>query len=1124
MKLDDGQIRLSASDLMRFMACAHATALDLQRLQGSGPDPVEDSADAELLQRHGDAHEADHLRHLAEQGRSIARIETEGASFDRAVADTLTALRTGPEVIFQGALEGGMWGGYSDFLERVDRPSDLGGFSYEVVDTKLKRKPAPGHVLQLVLYSDLLAQVQGIVPDRAHVQLGNGQRFSFRLSEYAAYARAARQRLERFVADPQPTRPVPCKTCGLCRWREHCQQVWENEDSLFQVANITRPQVQRLEAAGITTMAALAERTERVPRIAGPTLDKLVTQARLQQARKSGPPKAELRPPVAGKGFDLLPRPQAGDLFYDIEGDPFYREGGAEGLEYLHGVWDGAEFTAFWAHDHVAEKDALIRLFAFFSDRLAAHPRARIYHYAPYEITALKRLCTQYGVGEAQLDRWLREGRFVDLYAVVRGGIIASEKSYSIKDMEAFYDIARTGEVKTAGGSVVAYEAWRETGDQGILDEIEDYNRIDCISTEKLRDWLLGLRPDRATWHELGKATTDKTDEADAEADLLRDRLAGADLPEDRRKLLYDLGQFHRREAKPAAWAVFDAAGKDFDDLADDLDCLAGLRATGPAQPVKSSVERSYRYPFQETKLRRDATACVDRGDGSMGSVTIAAMDRAARTVTLKVGNKNADLLRDRLDLLPNFAINPHPIPSAIAAVIADQCGPRRNRAADDLLARAAPRFAGPSPLRATGDPVERLIAAVGAMDDTVLPVQGPPGTGKTHVTARAILSLVRKGKRVGVASNSHEAIRNVLMGCIMALADDDIDLTVEDLTIAHKDKTGAAPLPEEFQAIRQTRSSGDPLHTSAHVVGGTAWLFARDDLADAFDYLFVDEAGQVSLANALAMTRAARNLVLVGDPRQLPQVIQGAHPHPADLSCLDWIIGDAPVLPPDRGLYLNTTRRMHPDVTAYVSDQFYAGTLTAHSDTARQAVMVDGLPRAGAFLVPVPHEGRAQDCPEEVAAIRAMVDRLLGGSWTDKTGATRPITRSDIIVVAPYNAQVNALTEALEGVRVGTVDRFQGQEAPIALISMTASSATETSRGLDFLLSRERLNVAISRAKALSLVFASPQLAATPCDTVEQMRLVNALAALETIGGDGEWPRRRSDPTRSRADAGKTV
>ena len=1097
MKRDGEDIRLSASDLMRFMSCTHASALDLAHLQGRGPNPVEDSADAALLQAHGDAHEAAHLERLRSQGRSVVSIETQGVPFNAAVEATRSALAEGPDVVFQGALEGGMWGGYSDFLERVDLPSTLGPFSYEVTDTKLKRKPAPGHVLQLVLYSDLLAAVQGRAPDRAHVELGTGERFSFQLSEYAAYARSARQRLESFVASPGDTRPVPCSSCGLCRWREHCAEVWESEDSLFGVAGISKQQVRKLESAGIRTMRSLAESYEHVPNIAAETLSALRAQARLQEARKSGPPRAELRPRVEGKGFDLLPEPEDGDLFYDIEGDPFYREGQTEGLEYLHGVWDGQEFITFWAHDHAEERQSLTGLFSYFADRISAFPKARIYHYAPYEITALRKLCTRHGVGEAQLDQWLREGRFVDLYAVVRGGIIASEKSYSIKDMEAFYALERSGEVTTSGGSVVAYEEWRECGDQKILDEIEDYNRIDCISTQELRDWLMLQRPGDAVWNRLSAPTLEQdTAPSDPEEESLKAQLTASDLPEDRQRILFDLGRFHPREKKPAAWAVFDAVSRTFDELADDLDCLAGLRAKGPIQSVKQSIERVYEYPFQGTKLRKGSSVSAARGDGTVVGLTLTAIDKKRREVTVKVSLRQEFDLPERLDLLPAFALQTKVIEEAIAAVIDDQCGDRTHRVATDLLSRSGPRFLGASPLVASDDPVQRLCAAVEAMDDTVLPVQGPPGTGKTYVTARAILQLVRQGKRVGVSSNSHEAIKNVLMGCVDAL--EESNMRAGDIDFAYKGKAGDDPLPEGYEVIQVTKKPDDRRHREACVVGGTAWLFSRGDLEKSFDYLFLDEAGQVSLANAVAMTRAAHNLVLVGDPRQLPQVIQGSHPPPAHMSCLDWIIGEHAVLPADRGVYLDITRRMHPDLCQYISEQIYEGTLNAHEDTARQRVDVDGLPNAGARLVPVEHDGCSQESEEEVAAIVAMVDRLLEGNWTDKDGTMRAIQRDDIIVVAPYNAQVNALSEALPGVRVGTVDKFQGQEAPVALVSMTASSADETPRGLDFLLSRERLNVAVSRAKALSLVFASPRLIETPCTTLEQMRLVNTLAGLQ--------------------------
>ncbi|PZX28430.1 TM0106 family RecB-like putative nuclease [Rhodobacter capsulatus] len=1080
-------ILFSATDLMRFMGCAHATTLDLMHLRGEGPEPGEESEDAALLQKQGDAHEAAHLAKLKAAGKVVVEIPRGDLLADAQA--TRAALAQGAEVVFQGAFLSGNWGGWSDFLLRVDRPSALGPFSYEVADTKLKRSPHPKHVLQLVLYSDLLTEVQGFAPEFTHVELGTGERATLRLAGYVHYARAARGRLESFVAAPMPTRPVPCADCGLCRWADHCESLWQAEDSLFNVANISRGQVKKLEVAGINTMAALAEVDRPVRGMAERTLARLVTQARLQHARTTGAPSFELRAPEPGKGFDLLPAPQPGDLFYDIEGDPHY-EGG---LEYLHGVWCDGQFRAFWAHDHASEAKALAALLAFFRARLEAFPAARIYHYAAYEITALRRLSTKYGIGEAFLDRLLRERRFVDLFAVVRGGLIGSERNYSIKSMEAFYGRVREGEVKTAGGSVVAYERWRETGEHQILDEIEDYNRIDCISTEELRDWLVGIRP-AGPWPTLAPDAGLKEAEEDADAQALHAALVASALPEDRQALLFNLGLFHKREAKPAQWAVFDSASKDEDDLLDDLDALAGLEAIGPIEQVKRSFARSYRFPLQETKLRPGKGATVPVFDGPPISVGITALDRRARQVTVKAGPGKDHLLGNRMNLHPDWPLDPKPIPAALRDVIADQRGPRAWRAVDDLLSRAAPRLKT-DPLKSVADPVSGTIAAVGAMDETVLPIQGPPGTGKTHVTARAILSLVRKGARVGVTSNSHEAIRNVLMGCLRALEEEDLPIALD---LVHKTSGEDDGYPDACP-VRRTNSN-DEAAGGRHVVGATAWFFSRDENVQAFDWLFVDEAGQVGLANMVAMGRAARNIVLVGDPRQLPQVIQGAHPEPANLSCLDWMLGEHATVPPDRGIFLPVSRRMHPDVCRFISDQVYEGRLTSHPDTARQAVRGTRFPEAGAFWVPVPHEGNAQIAAEEVEAIRAAVADLLKGTWTDKDSTTRPMRASDIIVVAPYNAQVNALRDALpDAIRVGTVDKFQGQEAPVCLVSMTASSAEETSRGMEFLFSLNRINVAVSRAKGLALVFGAPRLREAKCETVEQMRLVNTLCALNT-------------------------
>lgn len=1077
---------------MRFMGCTHATALDLAYMRGAGPTPREDSEDAALLQRQGDAHEAAHLAKLKASGLSVVEI-TRSDLADNA-QHTRTVLAEGPQVVFQGALLGDNWGGWSDFLERVERPSDIGPFSYEVTDTKLKRRPHPKHVLQLVLYSDLLTQVQGVAPEFAHVELGDGRRARLRLANYQAYARMARQRLEAFLRNPAPTRPIPCADCALCRWGDHCESQWQAEDSLFNVANISRSQVKKLEAVGITTMEVMAGLDHPIRGMADTTRARLVTQARLQHARKTGAPAFELRAPEPGKGFDLLPAPQPGDIFYDIEGDPHY-EGG---LEYLHGVWLDGRFKAFWAHDHAAEARALSDLLDFFRQRLAAFPEARIYHYASYEITALQRLTAKYGIGEAFLDRLLRERRFVDLFAVVRGALIGSEANYSIKSMEAFYGRVREGEVKTAGGSVVAYERWRETGEQQILDEIEAYNRIDCISTEELRDWLVSIRP-AAPWSVLAADASDKEVEEDADTQALRGRLAASGLPQERQDMLINLGLFHKREAKPAQWAVFDSASKDEDDLIDDLDALAGLEAIGPAEPVKRSMFRRYRFPPQETKLRAGSKATVPVVDGPPASVSIEELDRSKRTIAVKAGPSKAHLLADRLTLHPDWPINTDVIAEALRDVIEDQCGARRLTALDDLLARAAPRLAaGPRADVLDGaDPLTGTIAAIAAMDATVLPIQGPPGTGKTYVTARAILSLVRQGYRVGVASNSHEAIRNVLMGCLAAQGDGD-----PVLCIGHKVSSGEDGYPEGCTGVTRATANDDSLWRRAHVIGGTAFFFARPEHEQTLDWLFVDEAGQVGLANMVAMGRCARNIVLVGDPRQLPQVIQGAHPDPANLSCLEWMLGENATIPPDRGIFLPVSRRMHPDICAFISRQVYEGRLISAPETAVQSLRGKSCPEAGAYWMPVAHEGNAQIAAEEVAAIQARIEDLLSGTWTDKDGTTRPLRPADIIVVAPYNAQVSALQDALPAaIRVGTVDKFQGQEAPICLVSMTASSVEETPRGMDFLFSLNRINVAVSRAKVLALVFGAPRLREAKCDTVEQMRLVNTLCALPEFG-----------------------
>ncbi|PZQ23538.1 MAG: hypothetical protein DI569_03530 [Sphingopyxis macrogoltabida] len=1109
MRMIDDALRLSASDLMRFKGCRHATTLDLRLIEAGDIAPCEDGEEAELLQKQGDAHELAFLDALKAQSINVVEIPKDGITLEESVRLTREAMAAGPDVIFQGALLGGAWGGYSDFLERVERPSDLGSWSYEVVDTKLKRKPDPKHILQLSLYSDLIADLQGVRPEAAHLQLGDGTRFTVRLADVASYARHARAVFETFLADRPETRPEPVSSCGLCRWKEHCRDESDKADSLALVAGMTRSQRGKVEAAGIETLGGLAVHDQRIPKLAPETQERLQTQARLQAARRAGgPPGFALRDYEPGKGFGLLPEADDGDLFYDIEGDPYY-EGG---LEYLHGIWfrEAGEwsFRAFWAHDRAAEGEAVAELLQFFTAHLQRHPKAHIYHYANYEIAALRRLTAEHRVGEAAMDQLQRERRFVDLFRVVSGSLIASEKGYSIKDLEAFYMEKREADVATAGASVVFYERWRETQDAELLDKIYDYNRTDCISTQRLRDWLIrDVRPEGLPWPKLGEVPDAgplaNVEAEDEEIAALRERLLPVRdrLGEDIADLLLDLNFFHKREDKPAWWAIFDRLAQESEELVDDLECVQGLEAIGdPVKVTARSFERTYRFPPQETKLRAGRKPCV-KPAAMPEDVDLREIDHDTNLLVLRRSTTKGEL-PDRLDLIPAKPIGNATLRAAVAAVtnaIIDN--PGSAKAIEQLLMRAAPTFRdGARPegiIDAEGDLPAQTSAAIAAMDQTTLAIQGPPGTGKTYVSALSIIDLVRAGKRVAVSSNSHKAITNLLEAVADRSATDGVRCSVVQKA-ADDDDENAHP------GIVLVNENDAPEIGTADVVGATAWHFARYE-APAYDYLFVDEAGQVSLANIIAMSRAACNLVLVGDPMQLPQPLQGTHPGRSGDSCLEYLIDGHRVVPADRGIFMPVSRRMHPAVCDYISVAVYEGKL--HSDDAagsQSLFATDGRSLVGAGVRAIEHFGRSQVSPEEIDAINAQIEAVTGATFRARDGSERVIGHTDILVVAPYNAQVNALRAALPAaVRVGTVDRFQGQEAPVCLVSMTTSSGEELPRDIDFLFSLNRINVAVSRAQTSAVVFASPLLLETPCRTVEEMMLVNALCLLREHGGD---------------------
>ena len=371
---------------------------------------------------------------------------------------------------------------------------------------------------------------------------------------------------------------------------------------------------------------------------------------------------------------------------------------------------------------------------------------------------------------------------------------------------------------------------------------------------------------------------------------------------------------------------------------------------------------------------------------------------------------------------------------------------------------------------------LDHAVRAGLALHESVLPIQGPPGAGKTYCGAHMVCELVRQGKRVGITANSHAVIRN-LMDAVAGHAN---TLGVS-IRFGHKIPSDADPAdtPAHIAAFTKNDAARRALDDgTVNVLGGTAWLWASDELTASVDVLCVDEAGQMALANAVAVSQAARSMVLLGDPQQLEQPRKGTHPDGVGISALEHMLGGAETLSADRGIFLGETWRLCPDICAFTSEMFYEGRLSSRDGLERQQLTgVAALPARGLVLMPVEHDGNRNASDEEQDAVEQLVQQLTqsGACWTDRHGASHTLRGDDILVVAPYNAHVTRLAARLAayGVPVGTVDKFQGQEAPVVIYTTATSRPEDAPRGMEFLYSLNRLNVATSRARCVAIVVA---------------------------------------------------
>ncbi|MEH3138625.1 MAG: TM0106 family RecB-like putative nuclease [Mycobacterium kyogaense] len=1133
----DGRVVYSASDLAAAARCEYALLRSFDVKLGRS---AAVAGDDEMLARTselGDEHERRHLDALRAEAdiTVIGRPDYTLAGLTAATEQTLRAIERQAPVIYQAAMFDGRFVGFADFLllEQSDH-----GPRYRLRDTKLARSVKVEALLQLAAYVDTLAAAGVPVAPEVDLVLGDGATVSYPVDEllpvYRPRRAALQHLLDRHEAGGLPVtwEDESVRACFRCA---DCEEQVRAHDDLLLVAGMRVSQRARLLDAGITTVRQLAAHEGAVPDLAPRAVGALTGQARLQLAdRVDGKPPYRVVDP---QPLMVLPDADKGDLFFDFEGDPLWTVDGHEwGLEYLWGVLTvGDEFSPLWAHTRAEERAALVAFLDMVRKRRRRYPRMHIYHYAAYEKSTLLRLAGRYGVGERDVDELLREGVLVDLYPLVRKSIRVGTENYSIKSLEPLYmgNELRDGEVTTATASITEYARYCELRDAGhdddaatVLKEIEEYNRYDCRSTRRLRDWLVARAieagvPPRGPMPVEGPAA--QAVEPDAvERRLLKFAGDGVELrtPEQTAVAMIAAATgFHQREDKPFWWGHFDRVNNPVEEwadasgvfLVDDHAIVEDWHQ--PPRARKPQRRIVLRGEIANGDLDRDMYALYDppapagltddpdrRGFATVSVVECDNVDAPSEVTVIERQPKDGDVFSQvPFALTPGPPISTRPLAESIAATAADVAGalPRlRPAAMTDLLLRRAPRTHSGAALPDSGDVVDDITAALLDLDASYLAVHGPPGTGKTHTAAQVIARLVNDhGWRIGVVAQAHAVVENLFAGILAAGVDG---------TRVGKKKSAGAP----WQDVDEKDYPAFVADHEGCVIGGTAWDFANDRRvpAGSLDLLVVEEAGQFSLANTIAVARSARNLLLLGDPQQLPQVSQGTHPEPVDGSALAWLVDGHHTLPPERGYFLHCSYRMHPQVCRGVSRLSYDNRLQSHEPVTAARRLAGVAP--GIRTLAVEHHGNVTDSPEEAAAIVAAIRDLLGVDWTDEDG-TRPLSQNDVLVVTPYNAQVVQVRSHLDAagfadVRVGTVDKFQGQQAPVVFVSMTASSIDEVPRGIAFLLNRNRLNVAISRAKYLAVVVRSPQLTEYLPGTPDRLVELGAFLSLSSCDTPG--------------------
>ena len=1197
MYIRDNLWSFNTRDLMRASSCEHCTMISVARTLGESGvlaklKPYEDEIaeakrlgeDTSLAQKYGILFEDSLVKELLlSAGEDIVKRPT----VDGDIKETIELMESGTPIIFQGGLkrefQGTLFSGRPDFivhrdweldfidgkLEARKRPDATGERKYTAWDAKYGGQAKPAYLLQVGLYVDALESLgfkaEGV---RHGLILGSRTIDTFEEIEIVPAMRLAREKIVAIVSGAIKAEAsdsleefgtgkllwhCPAKTnCAICEYPDLCADDRLATDDLVQVANILQSQIGKLASTGITTMGALARARDedRPEKLAEETFNKVRRQAQAQvEANQSGKPIHYL---LDDPMIQFLPPRSELDIFFDFEGFPYFTERG--GLEYLFGnyVWgDGKNegrpldslFTEFWAHDRKQEKQAFSDFMVWTLDRMNRDPNSHIYHYASYEVSALKRLAQRHGMYEQEVSWLIATERLVDMFNIVRNSLIIGEESYSIKKLERHYKFIRSSDVTKATASIDEYDRWRELDQLSrhpgidpiekakahseaarIYAELRLYNLEDVWSTRELYRWLEGME---GACSKYGLPEPGDSDEEDGDRSLTNKEIELAELHAQTQELFdkvegWEWGKDLEADYRATVWLALthsilfykredvmfwaDIAIKvlmDDEMLSRDRTAASITEVTEFSREVKTGRDGTAkqiviytaqlsdgdffipkkrmsiitRYRSEGKRQNRDYGEVVEFLEGSL-------------TFTRRVRKGSDRFIPDAIIDVTSFStVAKQRELTNLANGIAREWGSPLNPAPNnpaimDLLMRRPPKLKTLNALP-TPDPdnyLPSVIAAVEDLNNSVLAIQGPPGSGKTYLASRTIAHLIASGKTVAVTATSHSAIDNVLQACVEA------GVPIELIMKAQKDA------PPQVWETKDTSPAATWVRKQdgAFLIAGTSYFFSNERVRERqVDYLFVDEAAQYSLVDCMAVSGFAKNIVLMGDPQQLAQVVTAVHPGGVENSALGHYMGDHSILPTNMGYFIEVTRRLHPEVNHAVSWLAYEGKLRSHPSTVDNKIAGH---EQGLITVPVPHVGNSTSSEEEALTVVELVESLHARQ-----------DPSNVLVVAAYNAQVDLIRQKLneagfEDVMVGTVDKFQGREGMAVIYSFAASSSLDAPRGLEFLLDRNRLNVAISRAKATCYLVFSETLLQSQFRTVAEVKAISRLAGLLEI------------------------